>query len=92
MIQTTTDTWEERFKKLFQESDYVDDRGNHWCVDGFVFKDKFISLLKEAKEESVRECVGIVDKFPHFNHMGCDVILKEDLIQALSTKNLLKVK
>lgn len=43
---------EQQFRGLFQESDYVDDRETLWCVDGFVYKDRFSKLLLEAKQEA----------------------------------------
>jgi len=59
--------WMKEFEDLFQDSDYVDRREGHWCVDGFVDDEKlknFIDLVKAEERER------IVDEFGDFRMMA----------------------
>ena len=57
-----TAAWEEEFEKLFYDSEYVDDRGTHWCVDGFVYKDDYFKLLHSQKLQLLEKVEKRIEK------------------------------
>lgn len=44
-------------RSLFQNSDYVDDRDTYWCVDGFISKAKFRTLIQTSNVKYLNNAI-----------------------------------
>ena len=57
--------WKKKqFDKMFQDSDYVDRRDGHWCVDGFVFDEKLDDFIQSLLDKQIEEIEGMRKHIP----------------------------